>query len=111
MKTGSFDTYKDGIATIKKELKKKIDLSSDKKEQEFIALGKIRFDIVSSRQQDCEFIESKGRVLSLKIKIPKNSIVSKEHTVSINERNYNIVEMDEDKIRNRIFLYLEKAVI
>lgn len=106
-----FDTFNEGIAIFKKEKKSKIDLNSDKKKQEYDEMGKIRFDVVSKRQQDTEFIESKGRTLSMKIKIPINPIVTKELTVFIKKDCFSIVETDEDKKKNRMFLYLEKVVL
>lgn len=111
MKKATFDSFGDGVAIIKKEIKAKVDISSDKKKQEYLPMGKIRFDIVIQRQQDAEFIESKGRTLSLKIKVPRSSFISNDLTVFIKDDCFHIVEMDEDKKNNRMFIYLEKAVI
>ena len=60
------------------------------------------------RIQDIEYAESVGKDLSLKVKTRLVSIVQNDDKVVINNTLYDIVLLDEDRIKQELYIYLEE---
>ncbi len=72
-------------------------------------IGKLNYAIVSMRQQDYDFAESKSKKLDMKVKTPKKTFDT-EYLVQLNEEYYECYLCDDsDKYSN--YLYLQKVKI
>lgn len=72
-------------------------------------VGGFWFKILSNRLEDLEFANGMGFSLSLKIRIPFNSLVSIKHKAFINGVMYDISYIDFDKSNKCMYLFLEEV--
>lgn len=107
-----FSTFNDGVLFIckpeseyssfnaVKNLSRRVDLEK---------IGKLNFDEMSRREQDLQFAESQGRNLTVKVKTRLQSRVTKFHQVLIEDTLYSIIDLDIDRNRSEMYLFLEEV--
>ena len=107
-----FSTFNDGVLFI---CKPESDHSTfnavknPKKKTELDKTLKLNYDEMSRREQDLQFAESQGRNLTLKVKTRLRSQVTKFHQVLIEDMLYSIIDLDIDRDRSEMYLYLEEV--
>lgn len=100
------DTYTDGMLsygkteTLYSDFNKKIG-------EDFIKIGVLFFDELSSRESDNVVADSIGYVIDKKVKVPLQKDIKKSYKVKIEDVMYDIANFDNDK-RNT-YLYLQRA--
>ena len=107
-----FSTFNDGILWICEPE----DISSDfgavkntTKKEALKRIVKLAFKEMSKRDQDMDFAESQGRVLSIKVKCRIWPKANKMHLVLIGKVLYSIINLDEERNSQEMYLYLEEV--
>ncbi|MDY2735143.1 phage head closure protein [Intestinibacter sp.] len=107
-----FSSYKDGYLKVYKDKELKTDFSAKKNIRSLDSLEfivKLGYDECSKRQRDFEFSESLGRSLSLKVKTRFYKLVTNKHKVLIGNMLYDIFEIDIDREKQEMYLYMEEV--
>lgn len=107
-----FSNYNDGFLSIYKDKEIRNDFSAKKNVKsleglEFIV--KLGYDECSKRQQDFEFSETIGRSLNLKVKTRFYKSVTNKQKVLIGNILYDIFEVDTDRAKQEMYLYMEEV--
>jgi hypothetical protein len=111
-KKSRFATYNDGILFVCTSNKKEADFGATKNattEDDLNKIIKLAYAEMSKRDEDQDFAESQGRVLSMKVKTRMRQQVNKLHMVMIGSILYSIIYVDFDKAAEEMYLYLEEA--
>lgn len=107
-----FNNYNDGFLRVYKDREIRTDFSAKKNVKnleglEFIV--KLGYAECSKRQQDFEFSETIGRSLNLKVKTRLYKNVTNKHKVLIGNILYDIFEVDIDRGKQEMYLYMEEV--
>lgn len=111
MKKNKIQMYLDGFINIYKPNENKTNFGAKKNVRvlsEMTHLYKLAYVQSYQRGQDLDFAESMGRDLSLKIKVRLVNGITNDCKVVINNTLYDIIYMDEDRVKRELYLYLEE---
>ena len=103
--------YIDGFINIYKLNENKTNFGAKKNIRslsEMTHLYKLAYTQSYKRGQDLDFAESMGRDLSLKIKVRLVDGITNDCKVVNNGILYDIIYMDEDRVKRELYLYLEE---
>jgi len=107
-----FSTFNDGVLFICKPESDHSSFNAVKnptKKKELEKILKLNYNEMYRREQDLAFAESQGRNLTLKVKTRFRNQVTKFHQVLIEDMLYSIIDLDKDRDRSEMYLYLEEV--
>ena len=107
-----FSTFNDGVLWVCEPESSVSDFNAIKntsREDQLEKIEKLVYHEMSKRDQDMEFAESQGRVLSIKVKCKLRPKVNTLHQILIEKTLYSIIKLDEDRSRDEMYLYLEEV--
>ena len=78
-----------------------------KKLSDFNFVCYLYFKEQSKRQEDFLFAEAMGKNLTWKIKTPLVDCVEVNHKVIYNNKMFDIINLDPDKLNKELYIYLE----
>ena len=107
-----FSTFNDGVLWVCEPESASSDFGAVKntlKRSELVKIGKLNFKEMSKRDQDLDFAESQGRTLNMKVKCKLWSKVNTLHQILIGKVLYSIINLDEDRNSQEMYLYLEEV--
>ena len=107
-----FSTFGDGVLWVCNPEEAASDFGAVKnttKKEELKRIQKLNYEEMSKRDQDLDFAESQGRTLSLKVKCRLWPKVNKLHQILIGKVLYSIINLDEDRASQEMYLYLEEV--
>ena len=108
----NFSNYNNGFLSIYNDREIRTDFSAKKNVKSLESLEfivKLGYDECSKRQQDFEFSETIGRSLNLKVKTRLYKNVTNKHKVLIGNILYDIFEVDIDRGKQEMYLYMEEV--
>ncbi len=112
MKKSKFSIFNDGVLKICEPEDDQTDFSAvtnTDSVDDLEVIYKLNFSELSKRDQDLQFAESLGRTLNLKVKCRYVGGINKLNLVLIGDMLYSIINMDEDRARKELYLYLEEV--
>ena len=68
------------------------------------------YSIENVREEDYEFANNMGKLISMKIKIPFIYVVKNNHKILIDGMMYDIIKADADRRNRELFIYLEGGI-
>ena len=107
-----FSTYNDGVRWVCAPEEASSDFGAVKnttKKEELKRIQKLDYKEMSKRDKDLDFAEGQGRVLSIKVKCRLWPKVNKLHQILIGKILYSIINLDEDRAGQEMYLYLEEV--
>lgn len=107
-----FSTYNDGVLWVCDPEDTASDFGAVKnttKKDDLKRIQKLDYKEMSKRDQDLDFAESQGRVLNMKVKCRLWPKVNKLHQILIGKVLYSIINLDEDRTSQEMYLYLEEV--
>ena len=107
-----FSTFNDGVLFICKPESDHSSFNAVKnptRKNELERILKLNFDEMFRREQDLAFAESQGRNLTMKVKTLLRDQVTKFHQVLIGDMLYSIIDLDKDRKKSEMYLYLEEV--
>ena len=107
-----FSTFNDGVLFVCRPESDQSSFNAVKnptKKSDLDRILKLNFDEMSRREQDLQFAESQGRNLTLKVKTRWHGKVTKSHQVLIGDMLYSIIDLDQDRDKSEMYLYLEEV--
>lgn len=107
-----FSTFNDGVLWVCDPDEEASDFGAVRnttKKEELKKINKLAYKEMSKRDQDLDFAESQGRVLSIKVKCRLWPKVNKMHQILIDKILYGIINLDEDRNSQEMYLYLEEV--
>lgn len=107
-----FSTFNDGVLWVCDPEEAASDFGAVKnttKKEELKKIGKLDYKEMSKRDQDLDFAESQGRVLNMKVRCRLWPNVTKLHQILIGKILYSIINLDEDRNSQEMYLYLEEV--
>ena len=107
-----FSTFNEGVLWVCGPEEAASDFGAVKnttKREELKRIQKLDFKEMSKRDQDLDFAESQGRVLNMKVKCRLWPKVNTLHQILIGRILYSIINLDEDRNSQEMYLYLEEV--
>lgn len=111
-KKSRFSTFNDGVLWVCRPETASSDFGAVKntsKRNQLVRVGKLNFKEMSKRDQDLEFAESQGRTLNMKVKCVLWPKVNAMHQILIGKVLYSIINLDQDRKAQEMYLYLEEV--
>lgn len=106
-----FSTFNDGVLFICKPDSDQSDFNAVKnptRKSDLTRIMKLNYQEKSKRDQDLDFAESQGRVLTMKVMTRLHESVTKSHQVLIDDCLYGIINVDKDRNKQEMYFYLEE---
>lgn len=105
-----FSNYNDGYLKVYNDKNKKTNFNAKKNilsenDMEFVL--KLAYEECNKRLEDLEFAEANGHSLNMKVKTRFHKLINEKQKVVINNMLYNIYNLDFDRQKQEIYLYLE----
>ena len=107
-----FSTFNDGVLWICEPETDASDFGAVKntlKKDQLQKIVKLAYKEMSKRDQDLDFAESQGRVLNIKVKCRLWPKVNTLQQILIGKVLYSIINLDEDRNSQEMYLYLEEV--
>lgn len=109
MKKNSFN---DGVVGIYKELPTLMNTDFNAKRnaktiKDFQLITSLFYTELSARNEDFLFAEAMNRKLTMKIKTPLVNTIEPNYKALINNRMYDIIKIDPNRMNKELYIYLE----
>ena len=104
--------YNDGFIYVYEEKEKKSDFAAPENvtgKDHLQIVMKLAYEESYKREKDLEFAESHNKSLSMKVKTRMQEKVKKYHKIIIADIMYDIFEIDYDRKKQEMYLYMEEV--
>lgn len=106
MKKIKFQNYQDGVFAFGNYIETYDDEGNAMKEKEFIPQGKFFFSLTSIREQDRYNYDTDNSKITMKLKVRYNTILKNNIVINLNNKLYNLKNIDVDNKKENLYLYL-----
>lgn len=106
MKKIKFQNYQDGVFAFGNYIETYDDEGNAMNEKEFIPQGKFFFSLTSIREQDRYNYDTDNFKITMKLKVRYNTILKNNMVINLNNKLYNLKNIDVDNKKENLYLYL-----